>query len=34
VILPDEYYFDIEDTDEQVERPKEVVKATNKQLAI
>jgi hypothetical protein len=33
VILPDEYYFDIEKTDEQAERPEDVVKATDEQLA-
>jgi hypothetical protein len=33
VIFPNEYYFEIEDTDEQAERPEDVVKATDKQLA-
>jgi hypothetical protein len=33
VIFPDEYYFDIEDTDEQAERPEDVVEATDEQLA-
>jgi hypothetical protein len=28
VIFPDEYYFDIEDTDEQAERPEDVVEVT------
>jgi hypothetical protein len=32
VIFPNKYYFDIEDTDEQVERPEDVVEATNEQL--
>jgi hypothetical protein len=32
-VFPDEYYFDIEDTDEQVERPKDIVEATDEQLA-
>lgn len=34
VIFPDEYYFDIEDTDEQAERPEDVVAATDEQLAV
>jgi hypothetical protein len=34
VIFPDEYYFDIEDTGEQVERPEDVVIATDEQLAM
>ena len=33
VIFPDEYYFEIEDTDEQAERPEDVVEATDEQLA-
>jgi hypothetical protein len=33
VIFPNEYYFDIEDTDEQAERPKDVIEATDEQLA-
>jgi hypothetical protein len=33
VIFPDEYYFDIEDTDEQAERPEDVVEVTDEQLA-
>jgi hypothetical protein len=33
VIFPDKYYFDIEDTDKQAERPEDVVEATNKQFA-
>jgi len=32
VVFPDAYYFDIEETDEQVERPEDVVKATEEQL--
>jgi superfamily II DNA helicase RecQ len=32
VVFPDEYYFDIENTDEQAERPEDVVKATDEQL--
>jgi hypothetical protein len=34
VIFSDEYYFDIEDTDEQAERPEDVVTATDEQLAV
>jgi hypothetical protein len=34
VIFPDEYYFDIKDTNEQAKRPKDVIIATNEQLAI
>ena len=34
VIFPNEYYFDIEDTNEQAERPKDVIIATDEQLAI
>ena len=33
VIFPNEYYFDIEDNDEQTERPEDVVEATDEQLA-
>jgi hypothetical protein len=33
VVFPDKYYFDIEDTDEQVERPEDVVEAIDEQLA-
>ena len=33
VIFPDEYYFDIKDTDEQAERPEDVVAATDEQIA-
>jgi hypothetical protein len=29
VIFSDEYYFDIEDTDKQAERPEDVVTATD-----
>jgi hypothetical protein len=32
VIFPNEYYFDIEDTDKQAERPEDVIEATNEQL--
>ena len=34
VIFHDEYYFDIEDTDEQAERPEDVIKATDEQLVV
>ncbi|GAB7336620.1 hypothetical protein MBLNU13_g10315t1 [Cladosporium sp. NU13] len=34
VVFPDEYYFDIVDTDEEVERPEDVVEATDEQLAV
>lgn len=34
VIFHDEYYFDIEETDEQAERPEDVVKATDEQLVV
>lgn len=33
VIFPNEYYFEIEDTNKQAERPEDVVEATNEQLA-
>jgi hypothetical protein len=34
VIFPDEYYFSIDETEEQVERPKDAVEATDKQLTV
>lgn len=33
VVFPDEYYFNTEETDEQAERPEDVIKATDEQLA-
>jgi hypothetical protein len=34
VVFPNEYYFDIEDTDEQAERPKDIIIATDEQLTM
>ena len=34
VIFPDEYYFSIDETEEQAERPEDAVEATDEQLAV
>jgi hypothetical protein len=32
--FPDEYYFSVDEIEEEVERPKDAIEATDKQLAI